>query len=95
MKRAMQHDCMHQEDTRRRLDDLQRGMQGIVNHRGIIIPKEYGSSSNPIWIEDDDEEIQYLLFSFQICLCHLVIVPPKGLLKTLALLHTLRSICLF
>ena len=49
--------CLEQRDILNKLQEIQRGMASLMQHYGIKIHASLGSSSNPIWIEDDEMDI--------------------------------------
>ena len=48
--------CLEQRDILNKLQEIQRGMASLMQHYGIKIHVPLGSSSNSIWIEDDEIE---------------------------------------
>ena len=49
--------CLEQRDILNRLQEIQRGMASLMQHCGIKIHVPLCSSSNSIWIEDDEMDI--------------------------------------
>ena len=49
--------CVEQRDILKKLQEIQRGMASLMQHCGIKIHVPLGSSSNPIWIEDDEMDM--------------------------------------
>ena len=49
--------CLEQCHILNKLQEIQRGMASLMQHCGIKIHAPLGSSSNPIWIEDDEMDI--------------------------------------